>query len=103
MAECEPAYQVVWPLGKSVSDAVAFSPRLPDLRGKTICELSDFDFGHWFPPLREVLRQQFPDLKFVEYTVFGATHGRNEREVIEALPDLLRRYGCDAVISGVGL
>ena len=35
-------------------------------------------------------------------THFGNTHGSDEREVLEALPDKLRELGVDAVISGMG-
>jgi len=40
--------------------------------------------------------------KFVEYPTFGNTHGPQEAEIIATLPEKLRQYGCDAVISGVG-
>ena len=103
MAEREPVYDVVWPLGRAVRESVKFSKRLPDLNGKTIAELSDFDHGHWFPVLREALKERYPDVNIVEYPLFGATHGRNERQVVANLPDLLKEYGVDAVVSGIGL
>jgi len=34
--------------------------------------------------------------------VFGIMDGGNEANVIAGLPDKLRQYKCDALISGVG-
>ncbi|MEK7848022.1 MAG: hypothetical protein AAB270_03775 [Chloroflexota bacterium] len=100
----EPVYQVVWPLGKTTTDPVTLSPPVSDLRGKTIGELWDWLFkgDAMFSVIRERLRQRYPDTRFVDYNVFGNTHGRKEREVIAALPEMLRAQGCDVVISGVG-
>jgi hypothetical protein len=38
----------------------------------------------------------------VDYSHFGNIYGRNQREVIAELPELLKKYRCDAIISGVG-
>ena len=99
-----PGYQVVWPLGKLAYQNVTLQPRIADLNGKTICELSDYSFRgeEIFPIVRETLRKIYPDIKFVEYTQFGNTHGATEAEVIRALPSTLKKHGCDGVISGVG-
>ncbi|MBI2909312.1 MAG: hypothetical protein HYX92_16835 [Chloroflexi bacterium] len=98
----EPSYAVVWPLGKSAYETVPLAARASDLKGKTVCEVWDFLFRgeEIFSLLRESL--SFPGIRFVDYTVFGNTHGTKEREVIAHLPELLRQHGCDAVISGVG-
>lgn len=98
-----PVYQVVWPLGKEVSEEIDFSDRVQDLNGKTIAELQDVEHGRWFPVLREELKRRYPDVKIVDFETFGLTHGPHERQVIEELPTKLREYGVDAVISGVGL
>jgi hypothetical protein len=97
-------YQVVWPLGKLKHQNVTLKPRIPDLNGKTICELSDFIFRgeEIFPAVREEIRKIYPDIKFVEYNHFGNIHGSNEAEVIRSLPSMLKEYGCDGVISGIG-
>ncbi|MBI4308558.1 MAG: hypothetical protein HY684_07125 [Chloroflexi bacterium] len=55
-----------------------------------------------FPIIEEKLRQRYPDLKFVRWDAFGNIQGPDEPEVIAALPGLLRKHGCDIVISGVG-
>ena len=100
----EIGYQVVWPLGKLAYQNVALKPRIADLNGKTICELSDFIFRseEIFPIVREELRKIYPRVKFIEYSQFGNTHGSTEAEVIRTLPAMLKEHGCDGVISGVG-
>ena len=100
----EHADEVVWPLGNSVYSTLPTPPRLPDLSGKKVCELSDnlFRAEEVFPIIRESLVKRYPGIKFVEYSEFGDTHGTTEREVVAALPDLLHKHGCDAVISGIG-
>ena len=100
----EPVYRVVWPLGKAAHDTGKGGRPVSDLGGKTVCELWDgmFRGDEMFPLIREQLGKRYPDIKFVDYTVFGDTHGPNERGVIAALPDLLREHRCDVVISGVG-
>jgi hypothetical protein len=100
----ETYYKVVWPLGKSISQPVTLKPRPAELNGITVCELSDYGFKAEviFPALRKLLKQKYPDIKFVEYTAFGNTHGSQEDEIINGLPEKLRKYGCGAVISGVG-
>ena len=100
----ETDYQVVWPLGKLAYPNMTLKPRIPDLNGKTICELSDFIFRgeEIFPAVREGLRKIYPDIKFVEYNQFGNIHGSNEVEFIRSLPTMLKECGCDGVISGIG-
>ena len=100
----EARYDVVWPLGKSHWDTRAPTDRVADLRGKTICEIWDHVFRgeQIFPIVRETMRRLYPGVRIVEYDKFGDTHGPHQKEVLAALPGLLRRYGCDAVISGIG-
>jgi hypothetical protein len=100
----ESNYQVVWPLGKSKHQPITLKPRISDLRGKTIGELSDFGFRaeEMFPIIREQLSKRYAGIRFVEYTNFGNIHGPQENEVIANLAEKLHQFGCDAVISGVG-
>ncbi|MFH1485946.1 MAG: hypothetical protein ABIH46_07740 [Chloroflexota bacterium] len=100
----EPVYEVVWPLGRSTYEVIPRTRQVPDLAGKTVCELWEYLFRgeEIFPMLRELLSKKYPGIKIVDYAVFGNTHGPKEKEVIAALPGLLREHGCDAVISGVG-
>ena len=100
----EPVYEVVWPLGRSHWDTRAPNERIADLRGKTICEIWDHVFRgeRIFPLIRETMQKLYPGVRFVEYDKFGDTHGPHQKQVLAALPGLLKQYGCDAVISGVG-
>ena len=100
----ESAFEVLWPLGKSVSEQMALAPRISDLSGKTVCELWDWLFkgDEMFEIIRGKLRERYPDIKFIDYSVFGNTHGRNEAELTANLPELFRKHGCDLVISAVG-
>ena len=97
-------YEVVWPLGKSVYKSVPLAPRVPDLRGKTIGWLYDglFRGEEIFSLVENLIRDQFPGVKFVDHTKFGNIHSHEEAKVISALPDLLHKYKCEAVISGIG-
>ncbi len=72
--------------------------------GKTVAELWDFVFRgeEIFPLIESELSARFADVKFLSPDHFGNTHGSDEREVLEALPDKLRELGVDAVISGMG-
>lgn len=100
----EPTYKVVWPLGKLDYQPVTLKQRPVDLNGLTVCELSDYGFKAEviFPLIRKLLKQRYPDIKFIDYSNFGNTHGVQEDEVITGLPEKLQKFGCDAVISGVG-
>ena len=98
-------YEVVWPLGKRVvEDAGSLPARIDDLNGKVIAELWDWVYqgDRAFPIIEEELRRRYPGVTFVDYTHFGNIHGGDEQEVIERLPALLREYGVDGVIAGVG-
>jgi hypothetical protein len=100
----EPYYKVVWPLGRLAYEPMTLATRPPSLDGLTVCELSDFGFKAEviFPIIREELRKRYPNIKIVEYTTFGNTHGTHENEIIAELPQKLKEHGCNAVISGVG-
>jgi hypothetical protein len=101
----EPTYRVVWPLGKSTSQVAALKPRIADLAGKTVCHLSHGGFRdpEIRPIVEEVLAKRYPGIRFVEHTAFGDIHGLSRgAEAIRALPENLRKYGCDAVITGIG-
>jgi len=73
--------------------------RLTTLAGKTICELSNGEWGahRIFPAIRELLRKRFPDAKLVPFTEFPVG---TEKIDNEATIDRVARRGCDAVIVG---
>ena len=81
--------------------------RLDTLNGKTICELATTGAAYWranltFPIIRELIRKQFPDAKFLPYTEFP--DGRSEKYPVPLaeIGDLLKSMGCDAVLVGNG-
>ena len=96
-------YGVVWPRGARTVQATDVAPRLATLEGKTIGQLWDdlFRGDEIFPILEQALASRFPGVRFVRYDTFGSTHGRHEQRVLAELPEMLRRYKVDAVISGM--
>ena len=99
-----PVFEVVWPLGKLRAEEVTPGPRVSDLAGKTVGQVWDWAFkgDQMFPIIQEKLKQRYPGIKFVDYSAFGNTHGRDEVKVLAELPEKLKQHGCDVVISGVG-
>lgn len=79
-----------------------FAPRLPDLNGKTICELSNDSWETYrtFPVIRELLQRQFPTAKFIPWDQFPhgnvAERGIDNDETIKKV----KAAGCQAVIVG---
>ncbi len=74
------------------------APRLGDLSGKTICELSNLVWEDYrtFPLIREQLQRRFPDAKIIPYTEFPGIYGVEA----DVLTKVIREKGCDAVIVG---
>ena len=99
-----PRFDVLWPLSRKAVKLAPASARLPDLNGKTVCELWDVLFrGETiYPQVRDYIRARFPKVNFVGPEAFGNFHSRREREVHDALPEKLRAHGCDAAIVGIG-
>jgi len=104
MTASEPRYDVLSPLSRKAVKSTAAAPRVPDLNGKTVCELWDVIFrGETIYPLvREHIRARFPDVRFVGYEEFGNFHGAREAEVSAQIPERLRAHKADAVIVGIG-
>jgi hypothetical protein len=94
-------YKVVWPSGKSTQPPQPLAPRLETLEGKTICGLSNGRY-YFEEIIKKLLSQKYPGINFVEWDKFGIIPDKDEGAVLKALPEKLRRYGCDAVISGRG-
>jgi hypothetical protein len=97
-------HQVVWPRAARVVERRDLAPRLPTLQGRTIAFLWDSVFrgDEIFPIIESALQQRFPGTRFVGWDVFGSTFGGEEPQTIAELPDRLRRFDVDAVVSGVG-
>jgi hypothetical protein len=82
------------------ADKYHYAPRLADLNGKTIGEISN---GLWesdriFPRIRDLLQKRFPDIKFVPYTELPS--GVDNIQDNENIGDIVAAKGCDAVIGG---
>jgi hypothetical protein len=81
------------------SSKYSYGRRLEDLNGKTIGEISNrlWEADRMFPRIRELLKQRFPDIKFVSYTEFPS--GSDRIVDNEDLAELVLAKGCDAVIG----
>jgi hypothetical protein len=77
----------------------AFAPRLPDLNGKTLCEVSDdsWEYDRTFPIIRDLLKKQFPTMRIITHDHFP--HGIPGMDV-DALGPALQKAGCQGVIVG---
>src|SRR5215216_4757693 len=85
-------YEVFWPRAERQQKRQALAPRLDTLEGKTVAQLWDFLFrgDEIFDTLEEALEARYPGIRFVSWREFGNTHGRDEREVVAALPERLK-------------
>ncbi len=82
----------------------SLAKRLDTLEGKVVCELWDWIFkgDAIFEAFEKELARRYPGIKFVSWKEFGEIHGANEKAVLDALPEKLEQFNCDAVICGVG-
>ncbi len=97
----------VYDPGGSFEVTQTFAPRVNDLNGKTVCELSD---GQWedtrtFPLITELLQARFPKAKIIPYTEFphessGSAEGGGFAIDLDTTADMVRQKGCQAVIVG---
>lgn len=99
-----PEYEVVWPRGKSTMQSRRLAKRLDTLNDKTVGELWEWVFrgDEIFPVVERELAKRYSGIKFVNYEKFGNTMGKDNKQVLAALPEKLKEYKVDAVISGVG-
>jgi hypothetical protein len=77
------------------------APRLPDLEGKVICEVSakKWEAPRTFPALRELLRKRFPTARILPFTEFpqgDQIGGIDDDKTAETAAG----KGCQAVILG---
>jgi len=99
---------VVSPAGIPASDTILSVQRLSDLDAKVIGEVwnGDFKGDFAFPLIRAHLLKRHPSLKIIPFTEFPHTHVSDDparqRERAAQIASLAKRFGCDAVISGVG-
>ncbi len=76
-----------------------FAPRLSDLHGKTICELSNdtWEATRSLAAIRELLQRQYPTAKIIPYTEFPQG---TEKIDVDKIGDLAKQKGCQAAIVG---
>ena len=94
---------VLWPRAPRRVELGALAKRHKSLDGKVIAQLWDYLFrgDEIFPILERELSKRFPGVRFVNFDVFGSTHGDVEHQVLAQLPEKLKRHKVDAVISGM--
>ena len=101
-------FEVISPLGGGTVQGKSAAKRLDTLNGKTVCEMwnADFKGDFTFPIYRELLKEQFPDVRVIPYTDFPYSSIRgtpaHQRELDEQMVALAKEKGCDAVITGNG-
>jgi hypothetical protein len=99
----EANYTVVWPRSPRQTRNKTFAKRPASLAGKKIAFLWDYLFrgDEVFTVLQQAIQERHPDAEFVSWTVFGNTHGSDERRILKELPQRLQELKVDAVISGM--
>src|SRR5580658_968651 len=97
-------YNVVWPSGKRIDTGSRLAKRLDTLEGKVVCQLWDrlFKGDVMLEVWEKELAKRYPGIKFVSWREFGEIYGAEEKEGLAALPEMLKKFNCDAVICGVG-
>ena len=85
--------------GGRVGVTKSHAPRLSELTGKTICELSNGAWGddRTFPLIRELLQKQFPTVKIIPYTQFPVG---GDKVDIDEIGKIVNDKGCQAAIIG---
>ena len=96
-------YECCWPRGELQQRTRSLAPRLESLAGKKVAQLWDelFKGDIVFELLEEGLKKRYPAIQFVSWREFGSTHGGNEKAALAALPQRLKDFGVDAVVSGM--
>jgi len=99
----EPQYEAYWPCSPRKPTGRTLAPRLSTLEGKTVGLVWDYLFRGdvVYRLLMEGLKERFPTIKFVDWTVFGNMHGNDERQLVADLPAKLREHKVDAVLSSM--
>ncbi len=100
----EPTYDVVWPKSPRGIQAKRTADRLDTLDGKRVAFVWDYLFrcDELFPILERELTKRFRHIEIVGYDEFGNSHGGNEADFINGLPEALASRHIDAVVSGMG-
>jgi hypothetical protein len=77
----------------------AFAPRVADLNGKTICEVTDgiWEANRTFPLIASLLLKQFPTAQVIPPEQFPMLDVAKD---VPGLEDAVKKAGCQAVIVG---
>ncbi len=104
LASMEPTYDVVWPKSARAVQARRAATRPAALDGLRVAFLWDHVFrgDEVFPILERELRARVPSIEVLGHHEFANTHGSDEKQMLDRLPDVLRDRGVDAVVSGMG-
>ncbi len=96
-------YDVVWPRAPRTEPVGELAARPATLDDKTVAFVWDYLFrgDEIFPVIEAELTARYAGVRFVDWSVFGSTHGENEHEIVAGLGAKLRSLGVDAVVSGM--
>ncbi len=102
MKEAEAAEKVRLEVFNPTGDievARLYAPRLANLNGKTICEVSDrlWQADRTFESVRKVLKERFPDCRIIPYGEFP--YGSLKIDT-DRIGEAVKKTGCQAVIIG---
>jgi hypothetical protein len=90
--------EVFNPTGE-VDGEMGYAPRLDDLNGKTICEISNrlWQADRTFERIRNLIQARYPDAKILPYTEFP--NGSLQIDTVE-IGERVKKKGGQAVIVG---
>jgi hypothetical protein len=79
-----------------------FAPRLPNLDGKTICELHNdaWESTRTFPVVTQALQTRYPTAKIIDYTKMPYFSERSTPEELAKIAATVKAAGCQAAILG---
>ncbi len=79
-----------------------FSPRLPNLEGKVICELANrmWESTRTFPYLREVLRKRFPNTTIIPFEEMPFFDERTSVAELAEIARIVKEKGVQGAIIG---
>jgi len=96
------SYEVHPPYGVPTMAVRTPVPRLDTLEGKTICGFgTSFHGAETFPVIGELLKKKYPTATFIGQDTIGEDEYGKEA-FLEAIPDIIEEFGCDAVMVGNG-
>jgi hypothetical protein len=102
MADAEPSYSVLWPLGRSTQRGRRAHAGI-ELSGARIALVWDhlFKGDEILRALQERLSAQFPDIQFIDHTHFVGDFG-DDYSAFDTLREQLGRQNADAAVVAVG-